>query len=347
MTLSLDLPITASDILEIHDLKEGKIFLLKGRSGDSLVLKAEGNVTGEKLKSASPVVKAIDPTIKMKPLTQGEVGQLSQYYRTWRDYLKVLNDYGVTNADVPELQAEIDAVANFKSCIDTFGVVGTTGRTNIAKLSFVRMQTLSSIDDNFVVPPTAQSWSSARDTFAAFIKALNKSGGMEKLGEIVTGDACIGNNDRFSFSGKAQMVKKYHTETTQTKRRLKALQNINNIIIVKERKGKAARPSMLDYMDPFTTFFSDNPSYDYIDAVLDPDSRKQMAKDIAADLAFLLEPEASFFSKTKLGGSKAWTRLDSGMKSGLRKVAKSLKARRNTLAPSVSTILAKLLAAGY
>lgn len=61
MPLAIETPLRASDLMEARELKDGKIFLLTGRDGSKLVLKAESNVTGDQLKAAAPVLKAIDP----------------------------------------------------------------------------------------------------------------------------------------------------------------------------------------------------------------------------------------------------------------------------------------------
>ena len=59
--MQVDKPLLASHIMQVCTLKGGEIFLLKGWDGSSLVLKAEPQVTGDKIK------KAIDVSIKMKP----------------------------------------------------------------------------------------------------------------------------------------------------------------------------------------------------------------------------------------------------------------------------------------
>ncbi|MDP1692802.1 MAG: hypothetical protein Q8L49_12780 [Burkholderiaceae bacterium] len=78
MPLGIDTPLLACDIVGAPELKDGRVLLLKGRDGSGLVSKDEANVTDEKIKATSAVVKAIDPSIGMKPLTKSAAMQLKQ-----------------------------------------------------------------------------------------------------------------------------------------------------------------------------------------------------------------------------------------------------------------------------
>lgn len=345
MPLTVTEPILASDIVNVRDLKEGKIFMLIGMSGEKLVIKAEPNVTGAGIKMAAPTVKAIDPAIKMKPLRASEVNELAQFARAGIRLAEHVKQY-FGDADNQAICDEEKKVYELlKDCVDQYGRADTSGRTNIAKMTAMNMSTLKVAESLAGKTADDQCWDEARETFAKFVKALNKTGGLEKIGEIMAGDAFIGNNDRFAFAtvvgqGKQQKGRGAKGQDVELggegKKRLKILTNLGNIIVVKEKKGSATRPSMLDYMDPFGSYAK--PNYNSVDSaggdwamlhLLDPAKRKEMAQYVIDDLEYILKPEKTFFGKSKLGGSKAASRVNDGIVAGIRKVVKANEARQN------------------
>lgn len=347
MPLAVDQPILASDIMDVRDLKGGKIFLLTGRDGSKLVLKAEGGVTGDAIKASAPVLKAVDATVKMKPLVASEVGQLNQFIKSWERYVTFVKQVLGDGHD-PVTAQEKDSVNALKNAITTYGGASGTGRTNIAKLSHVQMSTLSVVLDVENKPANDAAWDEARDTFAKFIKALNKSGGLEKLGQIVAGDFFIGNQDRFVAQGNGAQVQLYGE-----KHRLKIIINLGNIILLKEGKGKATRPSMLDYMDPNTDYLGDtsrtlaaveqNAMEQWpMRVLLTREGRTDVANRLVDDLNYLLKPEKSLFGMYKLGGSKAAGRVNDGIVQGIKKIKKSVGARRARLSPLIASYLVEL-----
>ncbi len=348
MALAVDNPLLASDIMEARELKDGKIFLLKGRDGSSLVLKAEPNVTGDKIKATAPVLKAIDPSIKMKPLTQPEVLQLKQFLRSWKMYVDFIKFVNGGDENLPILAGEKKSMDELEACVNQYGVVGSSGRSDIAKMTYSQMSTLSVALKVENKPDNDTSWDEARATFGQFIKALNKSGGLEKLGKIVAGDFFIGNEDRFVSSGNGVRVELYGE-----KHRLKVILNLGNVIIVKDDKGKS-RPSMLDYMDPNTDFLDlsqtlstmGRRSNDWpMRVLLDGTTRRTFAEKLVDDLEYLLKPEKSTFGFNKLGGSRASTRVNDGIKAGIKAIIKSLGARQAKLSPLMQSYHAELVKA--
>ena len=336
MSLSLDQPIRASEIMEARELKDGKVFLLKGKDGSSLVIKAEGGVSGDQIKSAAPVVKAIDPTIKMKPLTQAETLELRQFMQTWNMYAAFI-DKLAGDGNSPIDNAEKQCMQELKKCLDKYGAAGPSGRTSIAKMSCMKMSTLGIVLEVEGKPLTDASWTEARETFGKFIKALNKSGGLEKLGQIMAGDFFISNGDRFSSDGSGMSIKLHTTKF----HRLKVIVNLGNIILVKAGKGVKTRPSMLDYMDPFRGDFSDDgKSITAMEGddkqwafrvLLDKTSRQKISADLAADLDHILQPEKKLFGKSRVGGSGASARIEKGIVLGIKAIAKTLGAKQGRL----------------
>jgi hypothetical protein len=342
MPLSVQTPIRASDVMEVKNLKEGKIFLLTGRDGSKLVIKGEAGVTGDATKAAAPVVKAIDALGKMKPLVQSEVLELQKFVRASQMYTTFIKQ---TMGDLvtPANAQEEQTISELEDLLEVRGVASAMGRTDIAKMNYVGMSTLSVVLDVEGKPADDESWDEARGTFAKFIKALNKSGGLERLGEILAADFFLGNNDRFTTSGSGMQVKLY-----EEKKRLKVLVNLGNVILVKEKKGTATRPGMLDYMDPagdlkdLTLTAAAYQGKWEMPVLLDKASRSTLAKNLVEDLEYILKPEKSLFGMNKLGGSSAHKRVESGITNGLRKIKKTLAARRAKLPPLYASFLSEL-----
>lgn len=343
MTLSINQPLIATDILDVRELKDGKIFLLMGRDDSRLVIKAEPQVTGDKIKAAASTLKAIDPCVKMKPLLPAEINALKEFVQNWEKLVATIKS-AMKSDHEPVTEKEKQSIAKLKAAIQTYGSASPSGRTDIAKMNFVQMTTLGVVLD---VEGTAQddgSWDEARRTFAKFIKALDKSGGLEKLGQIMAGDFFIGNLDRFSADGSGIGLKLYG----ETKiKKLKVLFNLNNIILMKEAKGKSTRPSMLDYMDPNTQhLFLDNTlanspaAADWpMRVLLNSTSRKKIAQDLIDDLNYVLRPERNMFGTSKLGGRNPVGRVDDGIVAGIKAIIKSAEGRRAKLPPLMVSYL--------
>jgi hypothetical protein len=349
MTLALDQPIRAAEIMDVRELKDGKVFLLTGRDGSKLVIKAEDHVTGDNIKATASVVKAIDPTVKMKPLVRSEVDELSTFVRDWEAFVKHLKELMKTDLE-PVTQEEKQSIAELKNVIAKYGSASAGGRTNIAKLSYVQMTTLGIVLNLEGKALNDKDWDEGRETFAKFIKALNKSGGLEKMGQIMAGDFFIGNQDRFSTTGGVGIKLYSSTEF----HRLKVILNLSNMILVKEGKGKSTRPSMLDYMDPFTDFMNIDQTLGTMNRagewpmhkLLRRESRLKIAQDLVDDLEYILKPEQKrFFSMNKIGGSRAASRVNDGVIQGIRKIVKSAEARRTKLPPLMQSYLDAVKAA--
>ncbi|MHB1712955.1 MAG: hypothetical protein ACYCV7_16430 [Acidimicrobiales bacterium] len=347
MPLAIDKPLLASDIMEARELKDGKIFLLKGRDGSRLVLKAEPKITGDKIKATAPVLKAIDASIKMKPLTQPEVLQLKQFLRSWKMYVEFIKLVSGTDTNLPISADEKKSMDELETCVNQYGTGSTSGRSDIAKMSYTQMSTLSVALKVENKPSNDASWDEARSIFGQFVKTLNQSGGLEKLGQIVAGDFFIGNEDRFDSSGNGMQVQLYGE-----KHRLKVIYNLGNVIIVKDAKGKS-RPSMLDYMDPNTDFLDLNQtlstmgrSQDWpMRVLLDRTTRHAFAENLVDDLEYILKPEKSLFGFNKLGGSRASNRVNNGIKAGIKAMIKSLGARQAKLSPLIQSYYVALVKA--
>lgn len=341
MTLGVDNPLLASDIMDVRDLKEGKIFRLTGRDGSALVLKAEPNVSGDSIKAVSSVVKSIDRSARMKPLTAGEVLELKKFTDAKDEYVRLIQALIDSGYNFSISDKEKKSVAALKDCIRDYGKTGPGGRTDIAKMSLANMSTLKVALEVEGKPSDDGAWDEARDMFAKFAKALKSSGGFEKLGQIMAGDFFIGNLDRFNNEGSGIGMNLYGG-----KHKFKVIYNLGNIILVKPGKGKRSRLSMLDYMDPNTEWMQIDQDIATMEAtnqfgnkwpmrvLIDKQSRHTIAKNLVADLDFLLKPESSLFGFS-FGGSRSVKRVENGIVEGIRGIAKALKPKQAKLSPLV------------
>lgn len=139
--LSVSNQIECNDILDVKILKDGKIFLLTGKDGAQLVLKGEPNVTGSKIVKTEFVVEAIDPGIRMRPLTSTEVKNLEAACDSQTLLFKTIEKN--LGRNVSEIQNRKVTWEEFRNFLTTFGKVGDGSCfTDIAKMSHIRMQTL-------------------------------------------------------------------------------------------------------------------------------------------------------------------------------------------------------------
>lgn len=337
MTLALNQPILENEILDVVSIKKGKIFILTGTDGNKLALKAEPKVKGAAIKAVAPVVKAIDPSVKMKPLRQSEVQALKNFVRTYHEDYKVWTTLLGIGYNLPESQQERQAMLDLEECLKDYGAGDGNGLSDIAKMEFAQMTTMGIVLDLEANPDDEKTASEARAIFARFAKALRKSGGFEKLGSIMAADFFIGNNDRFSESGFGMNIKLYGTKFT-----LKTITNLGNIIVTKAGKGKSTKMSMLDYMDPNTCWLDLTKDLSTIEgrsggqwpmrALLDKQGRSKIAADLVDDLNFILKPKNpkigfAFCSKHSV------SRIESGVRDGIRGIAKALKSKQARLSP--------------
>jgi hypothetical protein len=293
-------------------------------------------------------VKAIDASIKMKPLKPSEVSQLNQWLQQAVPMTQQIASTAGSQHAPSLTTAQKDSIDNLRTAVTTYGTA-VEGRTSIAKMSCVQMSTLKialDLDDN---PTDAQLLTEAEQTYTAFTRALNKEGGLEKIGEILAGDWCIGNCDRFSppkFSrtgkvrGAGVTLGIYDAQgkapTGKPRHQLNLIINLGNVILVGDDQL-----SMLDYMDPnsgFARALQRTANFDEVlkewpmANLLNPTTRAQMAQLLADDLAYLLHPRNSGSVnswKRNVGGRSAWKRIDAGIVSGIKKIMASMQSKKD------------------
>ena len=309
MPLSMTSEIKVADIISIKMFKDMKVFLLQG-VGSELVIKIDA-VQATQIKSSGVATKAIDPSVKMKILTDSEHFALEEYCRYFEETMAFYNDLGLKGK--PEWQAEKLAVADLKQ--------GLTFPEPFAKMT---KQTIHHLEE-----AATERGKGNKSIVRLYASSLKASGGLERLGQVVAGDLFNGNTDRFSpNAGQTKTIGPYTFD-------FKALVNPGNAMIIALDDGSFGA-TMLDYVDP-NSLFKDIavplataerqgawPGRTLVDKKL----RHAFAKDIVSDLESVLQPNKSWYNTSKLG-SGAVSRLEAGMVEGAKLLKRRLEAKYN------------------
>lgn len=308
MALSMTNDIVATDIAGMSVLLEDKIWLLKGFHMDDLVIKYESIGTHAALKSSSPVLKAIDPVARMKPLKESEVLQLR---------LAVTHVYNLgIDRDGNDFRPQL------------FKLLQVLDR-KLVPFSKMQKQTVLTLDSAM-----KRKLAGRGDQIKTFVHFLTAEGGLEALGRVAAGDMVIGNEDRFSFGRQGTTGIRVGDHTFQ----LKIIYNVGNVMIT--GTGSHFGPSSLDYIDSGNKLRDGNRTVQQDEKstgdwwsgrhLMKSSRRKAVADRIVDDLDVLLTPPPSkprLFSKLGIG---ARGRIVDGMEEGYRRIMRKLQPLSHT-----------------
>lgn len=312
MSLSVKEKIDPTDIADVVMLKKHKVFLLVGHEGERIILKSEGGTTVEQVKSAKAVVKAIDPTVKMKIVSKEELEGVLDFINEFLRLELVAEDL---NGALKNLKRE--TLEELKEVLEESIATYDSGRDPLLKLNFMEVKELGGELDKRLAAEDAD-----KGGIRAFVKALNKTGGFEQLGKIVVADLLNFNDDRFFPDGGLKYERK------GTKIEFKAIVNIGNIFIdmTNPRQGTL---SALDFLAPTSqskdinaALADDHP----VRILVNKAKRDKYAADIVSDLDAVVRPKKSRFSFRKLD-SNATKRLIAGMVEGAGQIAAALETK--------------------
>jgi len=310
MPLSLKSEIRADDIADIDALKPCKVFLLRGKHNDDLIIKNEGPGMGQKRPISNSAMKAVDKNARMRQLSLPELEAIQAFAEAYQDYYQIL--FGK-----PWRPKTDQAAEQLKKEFSKYGL-NPSEWFKMDKLQLRNLDsTLRIVSDN------------ERDSaLSNFGRALSRNGGLGKLGEIVAADAIIGNTDRFTPWGRVPSYKGNYLESSgqfQWNIALKCVQNAGNIFVAMDPETGTFRPSGVDYLDPSNSFDKFEP----MDAdqqarwpaqvLLKKETRLQYAKDVASDLERLLNPRNRIRLSPALGFHAA-AQIEAGMISGAKKI---------------------------
>ena len=246
----MNTPIQANDIDTIEALAPGHpVFQLYGKNDDSIVIKAEGDET-KSLGQHAQVLAVVDPNALHIVLTAQERQEL----RRWANSVNA-SDTATRNALV-ELNKVLLFDLHFSSRKVKYG--NDQGANQKTQVIF-KMQPRAGLTDLKKASSKIRNQDGTVDKtdVRLIAKALNASGGLEQLGQILAADFFNGSQDRFS-APFYDMYKKnalvteggaytYYEGTTKKSKRFKIIQNHGNVFVYMD--GKKARPIGLDFFD--------------------------------------------------------------------------------------------------
>jgi hypothetical protein len=304
MPLSLDLPVTASDIEKVVLLPKGNIWLLLGHQQDRLAIKVDV-IQADNVKFGNSIMKAVAPEARVKVLTEFERQQLRDYafrYEVLRwGYVRSGKEYR------PDEKRALERLMQFVNGGDLFFKMAAVAPSDLLT---VMVNSLKSEDDKDV---------------RSFAETLAAPGNLEKLGQIIAVDLFVGNRDRFSPGEVGPTV--IGDITLQTR----CMTNVSNVFVIDLGTAEAAIGA-LDFLVPGNTFYDIASSLDKIETstkkwggslLVFQKDRLAFARDIAYDLELVLNPRRTNRTlKLKLG-LHAPERIAAGLLQG----AKAIKAR--------------------
>jgi hypothetical protein len=321
--LKIGSPIVYTDIYNIVPLAKGHpVFKLEGWGDDhgkidAIVVKMESmsaNATSahrRDVRVATGMMNVIDPSARTHVLDRAEVEQLKMY----ADGGNVADQDGLMAAnELKRLLADPKGVWTKMEVKQLLGLDGALKKRLAGDKADVR----------------------------AIAAALKKSGGLEKLGQIIAVDLFNGNNDRFDFLGgiKADGLPE----------RFKVIRNLGNVLVACGANGRG-EPIGLDSYDPNNEFREMNTALNQqsdwgglLLTAAKTAERNRFVEGVISDLEMALGPrnrKIAFASKKRLGSNRK-ERLLNGMLSGkniIQRTLVPLKAKPN-LSPGLRTRIA-------
>lgn len=303
--LSTRTPISAADIHSIAALKAGTVFQLFGFGDDrgridSIVIKQERGQRANDVAVAGMLMSVVDRSARVVVLSPEELQQLKLFAQ------------GGEVPDVAALNAAQDLAA-------TLNVPGAWVKMGVKRLTTLDEAVNRRLDPN----------NPSKADVRVIARALKKSGGLEKLGEIIAVDLFNGNDDRFGppfnlnpgqFNGVP----------------LQAVYNVGNVFVACSGSGKGSVIGLDSFGPTSEVKDVDDGHVDlrrWGGLLLRPDKaaeREQYAGLIIADLEALLGPrnrKIRFASQNRLGTGRK-KRLTKGMEQGARKLQKAFQVWR-------------------
>ena len=280
------------------------VYLLQVGTHDYVVIKKELGAKPVDLQHNLKAMKVVSPAAAGKVLCQQEleaIDDLLQTSKYWAEHLQKPED-----PDVSSLRQDMQ-------------MHGTWFKMAKAEELFHLGKAMESLKDR-------QDKSGVR----AIAEALNRSGGLESLGQIVAIDAYNDNTDRFEphFPGEERKSSKWLV-----------LVNVDNVIFA--LGNQLHKPIGLDSYDPASNFRDVNETIEaaerrtdakWLGRILARDKlewRKKYAKEIVADLETAMGPRnrkfAMFASQWKRLNSNAPDRIVKGMHSATSALTLKLK----------------------
>lgn len=316
MPLTVKNPVTAALLSDIHVLKAKKVIKLIGKDGEAIVIKKEDrSVTVDQIKGAKAVMKAVDPSFKLKLLSAEEADQIIEFARS------ILQEYqtdealrlGDKKAKIEDLEILIEIMEQWKDDIGQ-------DRSPVLKLDYMDVKSLHAEYDKRMATVDKN-----KTGLRQFVSGLNRAGGFEMLGQVIVADFTMMNGDRFNPRGGA----KFKLPKGDTS--LKTIVNVGNIFMRMTDLGP--KPTGLDFLDPYSELKSIDKSVAHIrrdsgeywlEILADKAGRNELAANIVEDLEKIVNPKRGRFNFIDKLDSKAAKRIVAGFVEGARLIAAEL-----------------------
>src|SRR5271154_1891785 len=172
MPLDIDSKIAASDIDTVEQVPKKTIFVLSGKEGEKIVIKAD-DVSEKHYKSVLPVINAIKPSARTKLLDKNEISELNNY----RPDLATVESTDIsTKSDsviFQEKPKELQGLEKLRYMLSH-------------GCQFVKMPHYDMIDLDHAVKQRLVDGN--KTELRLFASTLSKPGGLEALGEVLAAD---------------------------------------------------------------------------------------------------------------------------------------------------------------
>jgi hypothetical protein len=313
MPLDIDSKIAASAIDTVEQVPKKTIFVLSGKDGEKIVIKAD-EVSEKHYKSVLPVINAIKPSARTILLDKNELSELNKYLPE------------LTTVESTDISTKSDNVIFQEKPKELQGLEKLRYMLNHG-CEFVKMPHYDMIDLDHALKQRLVDGN--KTELRLFASTLSKPGGLEALGEVLAADLYIGNTDRF--------VPRAPDDDTVTSRKygnvsfhFKALANIANVFCCKQEDGGGV-VGPLDFVTSGgpqkrfdetlsklegTTDFGRWTGY----ALVKAEERKKFIAEVVEDLEKVLGPRRHKFSPFRKLPTNAAKRLEAGMMSGARHI---------------------------
>jgi hypothetical protein len=295
-----------TDIGGLAQIKEGRVWLLKGKGQDELIIKMEEIVTQEVLKGTSPIVKAIDERARMKAMSTTEIDAML-------DFCKLISQTSQAHR-LTFPRKNLNAL-----------ILSLSGRKPFAKL---QKQFVLSFDVALKARMEGNE-----DPMRRFVEQLMSGSGLIKLGMIIAGDAFTDNKDRFDYSENAWMNTLSHNgQQVQST----VIANFGNLMLA-GLDQKNLSLSFLDYVDPSSMATTrqwnlplSNEGRQWTGMrLLTREGRVFMATKVIDALEAIIDPPPHKFTRKRKIHKNAVSLVTQGIESGIVAIVTELKERVN------------------
>lgn len=348
MPLGYEFTLQSDSIARAKRLKAEKVVLLDGFNGDDVVVKMDpkGWAGSGPVKSSNTVMKAIDPSAKIKVLTDGELQQLGNWVAQQKSMFQAVMSGTLRlgrGGRAHSLEEHYPALHDLDYMVTQAAI----------DQHLMKMPKVAVMDLKDALSERDAKGETADDPLNRFKAALMADGGLERLGEIIAADLFVSNGDRFHPRNALPQFLN-HQKPNERKICFKTIVNLGNVFLSLDTEREQL--SGLDYVDPngSSTWGNWVRLAQTESAVQDrwpgrllanPGERQKFAKAVIADLDWIFTgcrtPKPTSLVVFQHEGVGELERLEKGMISGCQKICAMLKNKEKSYRKTHRKDLAK------